>query len=162
MRYRIPENVFKPYSVGPESAGLRLSPCRYGYLTHPWFLCHTLCRANHVDRFFRAARRTHPATDAFRLINAVNSLWITGNSVHRAYLGADIDAGALRRVDMCLGAHRNIIMDRAGGAFFNTESADDALAVIDTRQIVVDLNGIHRAGPNADAAGDASDLAFLS
>src|SRR5512146_1676521 len=116
---------------------------------------------DHGNRFLRAPGLAHPAADALLLVDDVDLADISGDGVHRADLLAHIDAHALGGIDEGLRPDRDIVEDRAGGTLLHAESADDALAVVDPREVVLYGYGVHRAGPYANAAGDAADLTLL-
>src|SRR5512143_270751 len=133
----------------------------YGFLRLRGLLHRGRRGLDHGDRFFGAPGLAHPAADALHLVDDMDLADIAGDGVHRADLLAHIDAHALGGIDEGLRPDRDIIEDRAGGTLLHAESADDALAVVDPREIVLYRNGVHRAGPDADAACDASDLTLF-
>src|SRR5512142_1335431 len=116
---------------------------------------------DHGNRFLGAPGLAHPAADALILIDDVDLADVSGDGVHRADLLAHVDAHALGGIDEGLRPDRDIVEDRAGGTLLHAEPADDALAVVDPREIVLDGNGVHGARPYAYAAGDAADLTLL-
>ena len=118
-------------------------------------------RFRHRYRLLGTPGLAHPAADALLLFDHVYCPDVAGYRIDGANLCTDIDTYALCRIDIGLGTYGDIILDRARRTLLDAESADDALVVIDSGEIIVDLYGIHRAGPNADAAGDAAHLALL-
>ena len=87
--------------------------------------------------------------------------YLAADRVYRADFFAHIDADALCRIDLCFRPHGDIIFDRAGRAFFYAQAACDALGMVDPGMVILDLDRVNRAGPDADAAGDAANLALF-
>jgi len=115
----------------------------------------------HRYRFFRTPGLAHPAADALLLIDHMHRMDFAGDRVNRADLLTDIDAETRRRINECLWTSWDIVEDRTRRTFLDAETTNDALAVVDASEIIVYLDGIHRASPDADSTSNASNLTLF-
>ena len=107
-----------------------------------WLLLSCNCGRglHHRDGLFGAARLAHAAADALCRIDSVHQTHVSRDGVDRTNLFADVDAGALRGIDRGLRPHGKVIRDGVRGAFLHTQAADDALGMVDPREVIIDLN----------------------